>query len=156
MLTACYFVALVASGYFVYVDMPRSLGGTTLDGYRALAGDPNLTAGGAIWLVLSLPTFVVQWFRATAAGSWRLDRPGSAWRTIRSSLYVFGVAAVAGLYPWITMSNALAHVMPPDQLIIEWPDARLLATAGLVALVAAISMTVTDAIAGRHPVAADQ
>lgn len=148
-LIGAYVVALVAGAYFVYVVMPRALGGTTLEGYRAMAGDPNITMGALIWFVASLPALVVQWFRASAASTWRRDYPGSIWRSVRSALYVFGVPAIAWLYPWVTMSHALAHVLPAERLTPEGAEVRLVAIGGVLAILVALGMTIIDAVRGQ-------
>lgn len=140
--------SLLLSGFLIYWMGPSALAPMPSAYDLLLPQDVRwLAVSAACWVGASV--LIAGYGLIRLGGRRRSDReyPFSAWRTVKSALFVFGWSQFGALWMWAFMTSGIGNVV--DTATLDFSGSRLimwLVLAGLVALLGAVGMMVTDMI----------
>ena len=140
--------SVLLSGFLIYWMGPSAL--APMPGAYDLLLPQDVTwlgVSAACWVGVS--ALIAGYELVRLGGRRRSEReyPFSAWRTVKSALFVFGWSQVGALWMWAFMTSGIGNVV--DTATLDFSGSRLIAwlvLAGLAALLAAVGMLVADMI----------
>ena len=140
--------SILLSGFLIYWMGPSSLAPMPGAYDLLLSQDVKwLGISAACWIGVS--ALITAYEVVRLGGSRRSEReyPFSAWRTVKSALFVFGWCQLGALWMWAFMTSGIGNVV--DTATLEFSGSRLimwLVLAGLVSLLSAASMMTVDVV----------